>query len=115
MSFKTKLTSDFKSVMLNLNEFAEQIKYTPSGQSQRTIKAIVVRKGLNIPGQDTGRILNNQAEIYIANDSTYGVTEINKGEDLVDMPEIEGESDVQWAVADILGKDEGCWHLLVSK
>lgn len=115
MSFKTKLTTDFKSVFLNRDEYAENIKYTPSGQSQRTIKAIVIRKRLSSSGEDTGRILQNQAEIYIANDSTYGVTSVDKGDDIVAMPEIEGGSDINWAIIDILEKDGGCWHLLIGK
>ena len=115
MSFKDNLKRDALNSFLNTNEFAEAISYTPKGGTQKTIKAIVNRKRLNPASEDTGRILQNTIEIFIANDSVNGVTAINKGGDKVTLPEVIGGADVNYVVVDILGEDDGIWHLLLQK
>ncbi len=115
MSFKDNLKRDALNSFLNTDEFAEDITYTPKGSSQRTIKAIVNRKRLNPASEDTGRILQNTIEIFIANDQTYGLTAINKGGDKAILPEVIGGVDANYVVIDILGEDDGMWHLLLQK
>lgn len=115
MTFKTQLAQDAINCILNTNEFAESITYTPKNGSPKSIKALVVRNRLDTTGQDQGRTLHNQAEIYIVNDATNGVTSIDKGDDTVSLPEIIGGSAISWVVIEILGMDEGLWHLLIEK
>lgn len=115
MSFKDNLRRDALNSFLNTNEFAETIQYTPKGGSPKTIKAVISRKRLAPGGEESGRVLQDQIEILIANDPTYGVSLINKGGDEVLFSEILGGIDVNFVVVDILGEDQGMWHLLVQK
>ena len=114
MSFKTQLAQD-AGVFLNPGEFAETILYTPKNGTAKSIKAVIERKRINPAGEDVGRILVNQSEIYIANDAVAGVSAVNKGGDIVSFAETIGGAAIDWIVADILDHDEGLWHLLVQK
>ena len=115
MSFKDNLKKDALNCFLTADEFAEAIQYTPKNGTSKTIKAVINRKRLNPGGEESGRALQNQIEIFIANDSTYGIDSINKGGDEVFFPEVLGGVDVNFVVVDILGEDQGMWHLLVQK
>lgn len=115
MSFKDNLKNDALNCFLSGDEFAEAVVYTPKGGSPRTIKAVINRKRLTPGGEESGRILQNQIEIFIVNDGSYGVSSVNKGGDEVLFPEVLGGNDVNFVVVDILGEDQGMWHLLVQK
>ncbi len=115
MAFKDNLAQDAAKTFLNSDEFAEEITYTPKGGIAKVIKALVNRKRIDPAYEDAGRVLLNQFEIFIANDETSGVASINKGEDLVSLAEVIGGTSIDWIVADILGQDEGAWHLLLQK
>ncbi|MDD5566230.1 MAG: hypothetical protein PHG31_05015 [Candidatus Omnitrophica bacterium] len=113
-NFKERLNNDAVLTFLHTSEFAETIVYTPKGGTAKQIPAIVDRKRLIPSGEDSGRTLVNQIEILIANDAENGVISINKGGDTVSLPERIGDASVSWVVADILGQDEGMWHLLIT-
>ena len=115
MSFKDNLNKDALNCFLSPDEFAEAIQYTPKNGIPKTIKAVINRKRLIPGGEESGRTLQNQIEIFIANHETDGVSSINKGGDEVLFPEVLGGIDVNFVVVDILGEDEGMWHLLVQK
>lgn len=115
MTFKTKLDDDVKNKFLNTDEFAESVTYTPYGGVAKSIKAIVTRNRLNPDSQNQGHILTNQVEIQIANDSTYGVTAINKGQDKVSLPALIGGSNSDWLIIDIVEHDSAMWKLLARK
>ncbi len=115
MTLKTQLSIDAVKVYLNSDEFAETITYTPKNGSPKSIKAVVIRGRLGAGGEDAGRILRNQCEVYIANDTTDGVTSVDKGDDKLDFPKLAGGVSVTWVVEDILSMDEGIWRLLVGK
>ena len=115
MTLKTQMIQDMIDSILNDSEFAEEIEYTPKGEVPKSIKAVIVRRRLDPAGEDQGRILQGQAELFIVNDDTYGVTSVDQGNDEVSFPEIEGGTSISWVVIDVLHKDEGCWHLLVQK
>jgi hypothetical protein len=115
MTFKSQLAQDAIKAFLDGAAFAEDINYTPKGSAPKQIKAVIVRKRLDPAYEDTGRVLINQAEIFIANDAAAGVTSINKGGDTVSFAETIGGAAINWVVADILDHDEGIWHLLVQK
>lgn len=112
---KDQLAVDMVNVFLNENEFAEWIAYTPAGGIEKTIKAIVDRNRLEPAGEDTGRLLKDQATITIANNETYGVITIKKGEDKVTLLDRIGGELVDYLVMDILSQDEGMWELLLQK
>lgn len=115
MTFKTKLDTDVANKFLNTDEFAELITYTPYGGVEKSIKAIVTRKRLDPDSQDQGRLLSNQVEICIANDSAYGVTTINKGQDKISLPAVIGGSNSDWLIIDIVDHDSAMWRLLAQK
>jgi len=114
-NFKTKLDEDVSDCFLNTDEFAETITYTPSGGTGKSIKAVVKRERLNTSNEDTGRVLLNQAEIFVANDSIAGVSSVSKGADKVSFPALSGGSNATWLVVDIIEHDDAMWHLLVQK
>lgn len=117
MTFKDQIKNDAVNCILNGNEFAEDILYTPSGGQARVIKAIVDRKRLSPVSEDSSRALVDSIEIMIARDPVYGIAEITKGMDAdeVVLSETIGGVGVNFFVADILSQDEGMWHLLLQK
>jgi hypothetical protein len=117
MAFKDQLSVDARNCVLNGNEFAEDVVYTPYSGQARTIKAIVERRRLIPSSQDANRVLTGTVEIHVARDAVFGVLSVNKGAsaDQVVLPEIIGGTGVTFFVADILAQDEGMWHLLLQK
>jgi hypothetical protein len=116
MTLKSDMVSDARNIFLNASEFAEQVSYTPFGGSPKTIKAVVDRSRIDSNIQDSGRLVGKQAEIWIANHATDGVTSVNKGNDLVSMPNYNGGgTNVNWRVIEIIEKDEGMWRLLLQR
>lgn len=117
MSLKDQIKNDAVNCFLNGNEFAEDILYAPAGGQARVIKAIVERKRLSPVSEDSSRALVDSIEIMISRDQVYGIAEITKGMDAdeVVLSEAIGGSGVNYFVADILGQDEGMWHLLLQK
>ena len=114
MTFKDDLLTDAKNVFLGGNdEFDEEITYTPSGESGKTINALVVRDVLEPGKENSRRSLKNQAEVYIANDATAGVTAIDRAGDSIAVADREGNSK-DARVAKVIGNDGGMWHLLVE-
>jgi len=115
MSLKNELTKDVINTFFNADEFAEDIAYTPKGESAKSIRAIVNRKRLDPSMEDSGRVLAGQAEIFIANDAVAGVSVVFKGQDKVSLSELMGAPAIDWVVIDILNQDEGMFHLLIQK
>lgn len=113
MSFKDQLPLDAVNSFLNGDEFAEEIIYTPSGGDAKVIKAVVVREGLEPSPENVARSLKKQAELYIVNHETSGVTEIDKRDDRVTLKDINGD-EREARINEILHSDEGIWHLLVG-
>jgi len=113
MSFKTQAADDGKKVFLNSSEFAEEITYTPAGAQAKVIKAVVVREGLAPGDENLNRSLRKQAELYIACDDVEGVLQIDKKDDRVTLADAEG-IEREARVTEVVGKEEGMWHLLVG-
>ncbi|MBI5023779.1 MAG: hypothetical protein HZC18_02130 [Candidatus Omnitrophica bacterium] len=101
MSLKDRFSADVIDCFLNTAEFAEVITYTPQGQAAKDINAIVVRGRLEPGSEDQGRGLQNQAEIYIANDT------------VITLDDVEGTIR-EARIIEVLHKDAGAWHLLVG-
>jgi uncharacterized phosphosugar-binding protein len=115
MTFKSQLAQDAIKAFLDGAAFAEDITYTPKVGVPKIIKAVIIRKRIDPANEDSGRVLLNQAEVFLANDAVSGVTSINKGGDVVSFAETIGGAAITWVVADILEHDEGIWHLLAQK
>jgi hypothetical protein len=113
MSFKDQLPQDAVSTFLNTEEFAEEITYTPSVGSPKTIKAVIVREGLEPSSENASRSLRKQAEVYIANDDVDGVTAIDKKDDRITLNDVDG-TPREARINEVLGGDEGIWHLIVG-
>ena len=101
MAFKDKLAVDARNVILNKDEFAETVIYTPKGGSPKSIEGIVSRSQADSNEQDQGRMLHRQCEIWIANDASEGVVSVDKGDDKVSLPPLLGQASVDWRVVDI--------------
>jgi len=115
MTFKTQIANDFYNGILNTNETAEEIIYTPYGGSAKTIKAFVTRFRVDANPHTNSRLMQNQARVRITNHSTYGVDVVKKGFDKVTMPLRPGDSSIDWAVVEISGKNSGFWTLIVQR
>lgn len=116
MSLRTGMLADMAYCILNNDEHAENIVYTPYGGTAKTIKAVAIRERLQTSPQDAGRAIHRQAEVYIANDATYGMATVKKGQDEIQMAVYDGGSPmVVWSVIDILANDAGAWRLLVQR
>jgi len=113
MSLKDRFSADVIDCFLNTAEFAEVITYTPQGQAAKDINAIVVRGRLEPGSEDQGRGLQNQAEIYIANDAVEGVTSVDKKYDRITLDDVEGTIR-EARIIEVLHRDAGAWHLLVG-
>lgn len=116
MSLRDQMKADMLYHILNNDEFSENVVFTPYGLAAKTIKAVVIRDRLDPGSQDSGRTLRKQAEVYLANDSTYGIASVNKGQDTIQMPIYEGGATaVLWSVIEIISVDSGAWRLLVQR
>lgn len=113
MSLKDQMAADARMAFLNNNEFAEEITYTPAAGTAKLIRAVIVRKELSPSDEVTGRSLKNQAEAYISTDPIEGVAFINRRDDRIALNDVEGISK-EARINDVLGKDEGLWHLLIG-
>jgi hypothetical protein len=115
MALKQGLSQDIINCFLNTDEFAEDIVYTPKGESAKSIRAIVNRKRLDPSSEDSGRVLAGQAEIFVANDTAHGISLVSKGQDKVSLPEVIWAPAIEWVVIDIIDHDDGMFHLLIQK
>ena len=73
MSFRDQMSNDVANVFLNLNEFGENVIYTPDGGSGRTIVAIVEREEAAEIDQQDGRGVGRAARLHIAADAANGI------------------------------------------
>jgi len=113
MSLKEQMPKDADKCLLNTGEFAEEITYTTGAGVSKVIRAIVVRYELAPAEENINRSLKKQAEVYIANDDTVGVTTINKTDDRITLKDTEGINR-EARINDIISRDEGMWFLLVG-
>ena len=111
MTFKSKVQEDAYYVFLNTNEFAETIQYTSNGGIAKTIKAIIDRDNVGPDSQSQDRSSRHRCVIHISIDDINGVASVTKGYDSANFPERLGGSSVDWRVVDIIGRDNGMWHL----
>jgi len=113
MTFKSRIKEDALNCLLNTDEFAEEITYTPAGGQSRIIKALVDRDRKTPDRQDDSRTLQNQAEIFVLNDETLGISQINEIDDRIILSDSGGSSKV-CRIVEVLAKDDALWHLLAQ-
>jgi len=115
MSFKTQMVNDMANCILNTNEFAETVIYTPKGGTAKEIKAVITRRPPEPDDSVSGRVLQDQVEVSIVNDATYGIATVSLGGDTVVFPKYAGGANVTWLVTAVSAQDEGAWRLIVTR
>jgi hypothetical protein len=114
MSFKDQILQDFKTFLASGEHF-EDIVYSPADGYDKPIKAIVERQRFGPIEPDRHMSLNNQCEIFVANDPTSGISSIKKNSDKVIFPMDEGGEPVEWTIVEVLFNDASIWHLRVTR
>ena len=116
MGFKSMVLADIQTTVLNSDEFAETVTYKPLAAAQKSIKAVVFRNELRpIDLMTAGRGLVKTCRVIIANDATTGMTAVNKGQDKISFPEIDGGTPIDWLIHRVIGSDFSVWDLEVIK
>lgn len=115
MSFKDQMAADVVNKILDSDENAEMVRYTPFGAAERFINAIVDRRRVSPSLEDGGRTLKDDMEISISRHETLGISMVTKGQDKVVLSDVIGGPDVTFVVIDILEQDEAMWTLLLRK
>ena len=73
MTFQDLLRQDRDNVILNKNELAQDVVYTPKGGTAKTITAIVSGDTEHIEQGNKARISARTATAIISNDATAGI------------------------------------------
>lgn len=116
MTFRSQMSTDFNNIILNSDEFAETVSYTPSGSSAVSRKAVIQRENLQPDQVAGGHALGRVAEVWMSKDATLGIATVTKGFDTVSFPVNVGGSNVTWRIVDVLEADDpAAWRLLVSR
>jgi len=108
------LQDDMDKIFL-ASGFEEDIVYTPSGGSAKTISAIVYRQGINesLQRQRVQTATRKyDIEIDISTDSTNGIETVTINTDTVILkPKIGDDSTKTFTVAGTIQNDEGAFRL----
>lgn len=118
MTLKSKLAEDAKNAFLSGDEFAESVTYLPAAGGSKVLNALVVRERLGPDDQSRGRLITNEAEVYLANDAASGVVSVDyqgQNADQIQFAPQEGGAPVTWRVVAVIHKDDGMWHLRVKR
>lgn len=100
------IEDDATAIFTSTYDFAEQVIYTPSGGSGRTVNAVVVRDGLQIFGESGAELYTWQ--VHLAN-GVDGIdsTEIDLGNDTITLSPRDGENMVPKTITKIIFQDHG--------
>lgn len=106
---------DMDNIFLN-SGFEEEITYTPSGGSAKTIRAIVFREGATERDRNVRGIRTSDRrydlEILISTDATNGIETVTVNEDVITVkPHIGDASARTFTVAGIVQNDAGAHRL----
>jgi len=112
------LQADMTDIFLDSGS-QEDIIYTPSGGTAKTIKAVINRDGLN--STNTSRRTGGETQsknryyaisIIIATDATEGINTVTVKEDKVQLKKRFNDSEnTTFRVSGIIMDDEGAWEL----
>ena len=116
------IQEDMTNIFLN-SGFQEDVVYTPSGGTPRTIKAFVFREGSmdTNSGSRTGGLSNStlnryyKVEMLVSNESTIGIDNLTIYEDKITFPRRVGDStNVTWLIKGIVEDDSGSLRIGLS-
>lgn len=108
--FNIQLAVDAAGVFLQ--EFSEQITYTPHGDVSKTIKAVIDRSPVRILEHGGRQFSQKVIELWIINNATNGVSSVKPGFDTVAFKvRLSDECDTTVRVVTVLESDRGMWHL----
>ena len=118
MTSPLTLKADMGDYFLDVG-FQEDVIYTPSGGSAKTISAIVYRDGLTstntsrrVGGDTQSKMRNYAISIHIATDATEGIETITVNEDFVALKRrFNDAANSDFRVSGIIEDDEGAWLL----
>ncbi len=98
--------------MTSTDEFGQDVSYTPSGGSARTIPAVV---NYNPPSTmpESGKVLTGDASVEIRNHATLGATTITTQRDTITMPARIGGASRSWTIVEIISQDAGMFLVRV--
>ncbi len=113
MSFKEMMKTDVENVLLNTDEFAAEISYTPSGGTARTIKAVIEIKQPETIEEDFGRALHHMAEIFVLNDATSGIDTVSLANDRITLTD-DGGTERTARILRIVNSDYASKTLLIG-
>ncbi|MFA5322002.1 MAG: hypothetical protein WC373_04955 [Smithella sp.] len=104
---------DLTTVILNSNEFAESVTIKPLNGTSKTVNAVVFRGEIEPYDMSQGRSLTKTCHVTIAKDGTMGAGSINKGNDKISFPAMEGGTAIDWRIVDVTAEDFASFTLLV--
>jgi len=113
MSFKDMMKNDLKDVVLNTDEFAQAVVYTPSGGTARTINVVLTFKPLEPIDEDFGRALHHTAEMDALNDATDGIDEVSVSGDRITLTDDTGTSRTA-RILRVISSDDASKKLLIG-
>lgn len=116
MTFKDQIAADVNNIMLNTDEFAEQIVYVTKCGIEKSVNAVIDRPRANSGSEDHGRINRKTAVVFISNDPTLGMASIDpRGDKVLFKQHPNDSAAVEWAVLQILESDIASWSLEVTR
>ena len=115
MTLRSQITADALVVFCNVNDFAETVTYYPHRfyrdtiRANRSISAVVVREAITTLGEDGGEVVLPVWEVYVANDSTNGISsdELDLGGDQIAFPPLEGQTAERKTITRLMQHDNG--------
>ena len=116
------LQDDMSDIFL-VSGFQEDVVYTPSGGTAKTIKAVVYREGSmdgntgSRSGHMTSAALNRyyKIEMLVSTDSTDGIENLIIKEDKITFKrKVNDTSTVTWAIKGIVQEDQGAQRIGLS-
>jgi len=108
MSLRTQIADDIRKVILNADDAAETITYTPASGSAKSIKAVVLRGDVRDEAADDGIQKAQRADVHVSTDATTGVS----APSIRDTVTFDG---LAWAVDSWRGGDAGMLTLHVVR
>ena len=104
MTLKSQIAADVASVLLNTDEFAEDVTYTPSGEAAKSIKAVFDYEGFTPEDAEDGRVQRHDATLFISTDATLGIANPNAKDQVTISSEV-------WDIVRVMESGNGAARL----
>lgn len=109
MALATQIAAD-SAALVNSDDFAESVTYTPDGGAPIAIDAIIERHPI-APEGSSRQVAKNDVDLWIRNHATLGIVTPGR-RDKVDIAPEYGGTPVEHRVAEVVDGDAGVWHLV---